>query len=166
MLFNKKYYKIVRRIIMDGEEIKHSCLIPYYSQFSIRYKKNEWTIGDNLFVFDRDIEYLKELVESICISFTVVDSKNEDLDDSDFVCVELWTCIIDNNYSHVNPYHMKPVHLFLKNPEDGEKYLKSAKTSFNSAGQIVASKVKIINKIYEYSEEKIIFSERLNYAKR
>lgn len=165
MLFFKRYYKIVRsiqyRTFTGNIEIKHSCWIPYGNKFSVQYEKGKWTTGDDLFVFEYDnIDILKNLVQSICLSYSVVDSISEDSDYSNYVKTELWECMIGQYNSINNIHHIKPVHLFLKDPEFGKNRLREAKESDAIINvkpkQIVTDKIKLTDKVYTYIEDKII----------
>lgn len=165
MLFKKYYYKIVRCIEFINEKgnievIRHSCCIPYFNILSVRYNIYEWSIGRDLFVFDSDIDKLKKLSDALSVSQSVVDCINEDLDESDKVRIELWKCIIGNS-EYIDTSLMKPVHVFLKQPEVCRDKLQLAKNSKIYKNQLVTDGVKLLELIYISVEDKIIFNKRI-----
>ena len=167
MLFNtKKYYKIVRSIFIRNDkhvgEVRHSCYIPIYNEFSIIYRINRWVNGVDLFVFEckKEIDFLKELVNQICITQSVVDHQSDGYDDFEYIKCELWECKISDPIP-INAGCIRPLHLFLENPECGVDTLQKAKNVNIPADpkQLVTDKVKLTSLVYTYTEDKIIFHE-------
>lgn len=160
----KKYYKIVRNIQIDDMVIKHSCYIPIIHYKSISYKVGKWVDGEDMFVYDdTNFGRLGFLVEAIAASLAVVDPDDYDNDDLDCIRIELWECSV-GKCKPINIAFMKPVHIFLKVPETGRRYIQIAKDQYTSdtvLEDIVTDRVKLTKLVFAHEEKKIMFNERI-----
>jgi len=163
MLFSKKYYKIVRSTKINNSIVRHSCFIPLVCKYSIRYYVKKWTISEDLFVHDnkKDLDYLKNLTKSIATSFSVIDP--DDCDDSNYIRMELWECLIGKK-EKANQCYIMPLHKFLEQPEVGKNHIQVAKKNSNHdvvENDIITDRLKLVKCIFTHYEKKIKYKESI-----